>query len=134
LLLLNVSRKERKTLLRFNDVSLLAGDALYKEGQSEEITRKKGYIVESQKRLSFLPGYVEKKQWFNVKDELTRYMYETRGAVRGLATSPEQKKLATAFFQSIEESSLQATLKNQEKCAAACANSIKLLDDFYSSL
>jgi hypothetical protein len=61
-------------------------------------------------------------------------MYETRGAVRGLATSPEQKKLATAFFQSIEESSLQATLKNQEKCAAACANSIKLLDDFYSSL
>jgi len=112
----------------------VGGDALYKEGQSEEITRKKGYIVESQKRLSFLPGYVEKKQWFNVKDELTRYMYETRGAVRGLATSPEQKKLATAFFQSIEESSLQATLKNQEKCAAACANSIKLLDDFYSSL
>jgi len=109
-------------------------DALYTSNNTEETSRKKAYIAESQKRLSFLPGYVEKKQWFNVKDELTRYMYETRGAVRGLAKSPEQKKIAKDFFQSIEESSLQATLKNQEKCAAACANSSKLLDDFVAAL
>jgi len=111
-------------------------DALYQvgSGADEGVSRKKKYIAESQKRLTFLPGYVEKKQWFNVKDELTRYMYETRGAVRGLAKSPEQKKIATAFFQAIEESSLQATLKNQEKCATACANSAKLLDDFVASL
>merc|ERR1712051_363041 len=103
-------------------------------GNDGEIARKKAYIAESQKRLSFLPGYVEKKQWFNVKDELTRYMYETRGAVRGLAKSPEQKKIAKDFFQSIEESSLQATLKNQEKCAAASAKSAQLLDDFVAAL
>lgn len=109
-------------------------DALYKNGNSEEVTRKKGYIAESQKRLSLLPGYVEKKQWFNVKDELTRYMYETRGAVRGLAKTPEQKKIAKDFFQAIEEASLQATLKNQDKCAAASADSAKLLDQFYASL
>merc|ERR1712238_402969 len=109
-------------------------DALYSPDTPEEVSRKKAYIAESQKRLSFLPAYVDKKQWFNVKDELTRYMYETRGAVRGLATSPEQKKIAKDFFQSIEESSLQATLKNQDKCAAACANSSKLLDDFVASL
>jgi photosystem II oxygen-evolving enhancer protein 3 len=109
-------------------------DALYVDGQSEEIARKKGYIAESQKRLALLPGYVEKKQWFNVKDELTRYMYETRGAVRGLAASPEQKKIAKAFFQAIEEASLQATLKNQDKCAAASADSAKLLDQFVASL
>ena len=109
------------------------GDALFVEGQSEEITRKKAYIAESQKRLSFLPGYVEKKQWFNVKDELTRYMYETRGAVRGLATTPEQKKIAKSFFQAIEDTSLQATLKNQDKCAASVANSIKLLDEFVAA-
>jgi photosystem II oxygen-evolving enhancer protein 3 len=112
----------------------VGGDALYKEGSSEEANRKKAYIAESQKRLSFLPGYVEKKQWFNVKDELTRYMYETRGAVRGLATTPEQKAIAKSFFQAIEEASLQATLKNQDKCAAASANSSKLLDDFVASL
>jgi len=109
-------------------------DALYKAGNDGELARKKAYIAESQKRLANLPGYVEKKQWFNVKDELTRYMYETRGAVRGLAKSDEQKKLAKSFFQAIEEATLQATLKNQDKCAAASADSAKLLDQFYSSL
>jgi photosystem II oxygen-evolving enhancer protein 3 len=81
-----------------------------------------------------LPGYVDKKQWFNVKDELTRYMYETRGAVRGLAKTPEQKKIAKSFFEAIEEATLQATLKNAEKCAAASADSAKLLDQFAASL
>ena len=109
-------------------------DALFKAGNGEEIARKKGYIQESQKRLSKLPGYVEKKQWFNVKDELTRYMYETRGAVRGLAKSDDQKALAKKFFQAIEEASLQATLKNQDKCAKASADSAALLDQFYASL
>jgi photosystem II oxygen-evolving enhancer protein 3 len=109
-------------------------DALFKAGNGEEIARKKGFIQESQKRLSYLPGYVEKKQWFNVKDELTRYMYETRGAVRGLAKSDEQKALAKKFFQAIEEASLQATLKNQDKCAKASADSAALLDQFYASL
>uniref|UniRef100_A0A7S2WUD8 Uncharacterized protein n=1 Tax=Rhizochromulina marina TaxID=1034831 RepID=A0A7S2WUD8_9STRA len=109
-------------------------DSLYKPGNSEEIARKKGFIAESQKRLQKLPGYVAKKEWFNVKDELTRYMYETRGAVRGLASTPEQKKLAKDFFKAIEEATLQATLKNQDKCAAASDASIKLLDQFYASL
>jgi len=112
----------------------VGGDALYEEGTAAEADRKKGYIAESQKRLALLPGYVEKKQWFNVKDELTRYMYETRGAVRGLASTPEQKKIAKDFFQAIEEASLQATLKNQDKCAAASANSATLLDQFVASL
>jgi photosystem II oxygen-evolving enhancer protein 3 len=109
-------------------------DAIYSEGDASYAARKKAYIAESQKRLSFLPGYVEKKQWFNVKDELTRYMYETRGAVRGLAKTAEQKKIAKDFFQAIEEASLQATLKNQDKCAAASAASAKLLDQFVATL
>jgi photosystem II oxygen-evolving enhancer protein 3 len=105
-------------------------DAIYSEGDASYAARKKAYIAESQKRLSFLPGYVEK----NVKDELTRYMYETRGAVRGLAKTAEQKKIAKDFFQAIEEASLQATLKNQDKCAAASAASAKLLDQFVATL
>merc|ERR1712127_884493 len=98
----------------------VGGESLYVAGKSDEIARKKAYITESQKRLTFLPGYVEKKQWFNVKDELTRYMYETRGAVRGLSQSDAQKALAKSFFEAIEETSLQSTLKNQDKAAAAC--------------
>jgi len=109
-------------------------DALYVGGQPEEITRSKAYITESQKRLTFLPKYVARKEWVNVKTELTRYMYETRGAVRNLAKSPEQKKIAKDFFEAIEETSLQATLKNQDKCANAVENSSKLLADFVASL
>ena len=109
-------------------------DALYDAGNAGEIERKKGYIAESQKRLKNLPGYVDKKQWFNVKDELPRHMYETRGAVRGLAKTADQKNIAKDFFQAMEEASLQATLKNQDKCAAASADSAKLLDDFVASL
>eukprot|EP00579_Thalassiosira_antarctica_P007674 CAMPEP_0201882134 /NCGR_PEP_ID=MMETSP0902-20130614/13327_1 /ASSEMBLY_ACC=CAM_ASM_000551 /TAXON_ID=420261 /ORGANISM="Thalassiosira antarctica, Strain CCMP982" /LENGTH=211 /DNA_ID=CAMNT_0048410545 /DNA_START=38 /DNA_END=673 /DNA_ORIENTATION=+ len=110
------------------------GESLYVGDQPAEITRQKAYVAESQKRLALLPGYVEKKQWFNLKDELTRYMYETRGAVRGLAKTPEQEKLAKAFFQTMEEANLQATLKNQEKCAAASVATAKALDAFVASL
>lgn len=112
----------------------VGGKSLYKADEASYSARKKRYIAESQKRLSLLPGYVDKKQWFNVKDELTRYMYETRGAVRGLAKTPEQKKIAKSFFEAIEEATLQATLKNAEKCAAASADSAKLLDQFAASL
>merc|ERR1712111_164960 len=85
---------------------------------------------------SVLPCFLDMltRQWFNVKDELTRYMYETRGAVRGLAKTPDQKNIAKRFFEAIEEASLQATLKNQDKCAAASADSAKLLDQFVASL
>jgi len=108
--------------------------SLFKPGNDVEIARKKGFIAESQKRLTLLPGYVAKKEWFNVKDELTRYMYETRGAVRGLAKTPEQKAIASDFFKAIEEASLQATLKNQDKCAAASNTAIATLDKFAASI
>merc|ERR1712029_1230939 len=112
-----------------------ASDALYqKDTDQNGPARKKAVIAESRKRLDRLPGYVEKKQWFNIKDELTRYMYETRGAVRGLAATPEQKKIAQSFFMAIEEVTLQATLKNQAKCSAATDDSIKLLQQFETSL
>lgn len=111
-----------------------APDALYEKENAAEIARKKGIIAESKKRLAKLPGYVGKKEWFNVKDELTRYMYETRGAVRGLAKTPEQKKIAKQFFSAIEEATLQSTLKNGDKCAAASNDSIRLLDEFAKSL
>ncbi len=55
--------------------------------------------------------------------------YETPVAVRGLAKTPEQKKLAKQFFQAIEEASLQATLKNGDKCMALL-ESTKLLNQF----
>jgi len=106
----------------------------YQADKGEGIERKTAQIAESKKRLALLPAYVEKKQWFNVKDELTRYMYNTRESVRGLAKTPEQKAIAKNFFLAMEEITLQATLKNQAKCAVACEASIKYLNDFTASL
>ena len=108
--------------------------SLYKADNSEYADRKKAILAETKIRLSKLPYYIERKEWFNVKDELTRYMYETRGAVRGLAQSPAQKELASEFFEAIEKTNLSATLKKQDACAAAASDSIAKLDKFVGSL
>lgn len=98
------------------------------------IAKKRAVIAESRVRLQKLPKYIEKKQWFNVKDELTRYMYETRGAVRFLAKTNDQKEAATAFFTAMENTYLNATLKKQEACAKGATDSVTTLDAFVSTL
>ena len=109
-------------------------DSLYKEDNKEYLERKKKILAETRKRLERLPGYVQKKAWFEVSDELTRYMYETRGAVRSLASSPAQKKAATDFFKSIEKADLAARRKDQEVAAAAAKDTVAKLDAFTATL
>ena len=62
--------------------------------------------------------------------ELTRFMYETRGAIRYLATTPEQKEAAAAFNQSIENVYTNNTKKNGEKTMAAAKDAVEKLDAF----
>lgn len=110
-------------------------DSLYtKAGKDAYVAKKKAVLAETKKRLSNLPGYIEKKKWFEVRDELTRFMYETRGATKFLAETPAQKKAATAFFKAIEETDGAARLKKQEACAAAAADSVAKLDAFVATL
>jgi photosystem II oxygen-evolving enhancer protein 3 len=96
--------------------------------------RKKAVLAESKKRLEKLPAYIEKKKWYEVINELDRYMYETRGAVRGLAQSPKQKDAATKFFKSIESTNLNARLKKQDATMSAAKASVSLLDAFTATL
>jgi photosystem II oxygen-evolving enhancer protein 3 len=116
----------------YSDVG--ADSSATKAGTVEGAARKKAIVAETEKRLELLPAYIEKKQWFNVKDELTRYMYETRGAVRGLAKTTDQKEAATAFFQAIEKVNINATLKKQDPCMAAAKDSVDKLDAFVKTL
>lgn len=109
-------------------------NSLYKELNPDEIAFKKGVLAETNKRLSLIPGYVEKKQWFNVNDELTRYMYETRGAVRGLAKSKDQKAKADVFFRAIEKTYGSSTQRKGDACLEANSAAIAALDDFVKSL
>lgn len=108
--------------------------SLYDTSNPEFAARKKAVLAETKVRLNKIPAYVEKKQWFNVKDELTRYMYETRGAVRGLAKTVSQKEKADVFFQAIEATYGAATLRKGEACAAANAKAISALDAFTETL
>jgi len=61
-------------------------------------------------------------------------MYETRGAVRGLATTFEQKEAADAFFKAIEKTNGSATLKKQDACMAAALDASVKLDAFAAKL
>ena len=108
--------------------------ALYDESNSDYKQRKVAILAESKKRLARLPAYIESKKWYEVRNELSRYMYETRGAVRGLAVTKEQQKAAKAFFKAIEDCDGAARLKQGDKCAAAATASVAALDAFVSSV
>ena len=110
-------------------------NSLYNKADATQYAaKKKAVLAETKVRLSKLPAYVEKKKWFEVRDELTRYMYETRGACKYLAKTPAQKAAATAFFKAIEETDNAARLKKQSDCATAAADSVTKLDAFVATL
>ena len=112
----------------------ITDNSLYTKNGKEYTERKKKVLAETKKRLSKLPAYVDKKKWFEVTTELDRYMYETRGAVKSLATTPAQKKAATEFFKSIEKTDLSARRKDQAAAAAAAKDTVAKLDAFTALL
>jgi photosystem II oxygen-evolving enhancer protein 3 len=109
-------------------------DSLYKESDPSYAAKKKAVLAETRKRLLKLPGYVEKKVWWEVDAELERFMYETRGAAKFLANTKEQKKAANDFFRSIEKADLAAKRKVGSVAAAAAADTVAKLDAFLATL
>jgi len=109
-------------------------NSLYKQMNPEEIKFKKGILAETAVRLERIPAFVEKKQWSNVYTELTRYMYETRGAVRGFAKTKDQKDKADVFFRAIEGTYGAATQRKGEPCKAANAEAIIALEAFVKTI
>merc|ERR1712157_64018 len=108
-------------------------DSLYVQGGDKEfVARKKAILAETRVRLDKLPAYIEKKKWSEVTTELSRYMYETRGAIRGLSTSFEQKQAAEGLFKAIEDIKISATFKKGDACLAAAQDSVAKLDKFVS--
>ena len=109
-------------------------NSLYKAGDSQYVARKKAVLAETAKRLDKLPAYVAKAKWFEITDELTRYMYETRGAMNYLASTKEQKAIAKEFFKDIETISGAARYKKGSVADAGIADAKKTLDAFVKSL
>ena len=109
-------------------------DSLFKEDSADYIARKKAVLAETKKRMAKLPAYAQKKKWFEVTDELSRYMYETRASVNYLAKSPEQKAAAVAYFRAIEDVANNARLKKQDETLAAIDKSISTFDALTAKL
>jgi len=117
-----------KTYSPYSVYGAAGEDSLYKAGTDQYIAKKKAILAETANRLTRLEGYSKKNKWFEVNNELRRYMYETRGAVNYLAKTKEQKKAAKEFFQAIEETAGGATQKNEEKCTAAARDAVAKFD------
>lgn len=128
------SDQSTKTYSPYSVYGERSENSLYKQGNPNDIAYKMGILKETNVRLNKIPGYVQKKQWFNVNDELTRYMYETRGAVRGLAKTKSQKEKADVFFRAIEKTYGSSTQRKGEACLEANAAAITALSDFVASL
>ena len=112
-----------------------AGDkSLYKPGSKEYTDRAKGVLAETKKRIARIPAYVEEKKWYEVRNELDRYMYETRGAAKSLATSAAQKKAATDFFKAIEKTDYAARTRNGAAVVSSANDALAKLDTFVASL
>lgn len=113
-------------------------DSLYnKADASEYAARKKAVLAETRVRLNKLPAYLEKKKWFEITDELSRYMYETRGAVRYFSEQGNdyrKKEAAKEFFQAMERISDNARLKNQAACGAAITDTLDKLTAFEAKI
>ena len=107
---------------------------LYKEGSPEYVARSKGVLAETKKRLAKIPAYADAKKWYEVRNELDRYMYETRGATRKLAQSPAQKKAATDFFKAIEKTDFAARTKDGAAVIANAKDASDKLDAFVSTI
>merc|ERR1719356_1996611 len=73
------SDQSSKTFSPYSVYGAQSKDSLYvKGGDADYVARKKAILKETAVRLDKLPAYIEKKKWFEVKNELDRYMYETR--------------------------------------------------------
>ncbi|GFH54611.1 extrinsic protein in photosystem II [Chaetoceros tenuissimus] len=128
------SDQEKPLYSPYSVYSPQGSETLYDAATPEYAARKKAVLVETKNRLAKIPAYVERKEWFNVRDELTRYMYETRGAVRGLAKTVDQKEKADVFFRAIEDTNGAATLHKGDACKAANAKALAALDAFTATL
>ena len=81
-------------------------DALFKPLNDEDVKFYTGKVKESKKRVDKIGGYLEKKQWEEVRSELTRQVYDLRRSGQKLADAkqtPQARESLKALFQNIED-------------------------------
>mmetsp|Transcript_42813 Transcript_42813/g.84123 ORF Transcript_42813/g.84123 Transcript_42813/m.84123 type:complete len:210 (+) Transcript_42813:83-712(+) len=104
--------------------------SVFKETDPGIPLRKKAIIAESRVRLTKIEPYIAKKQWFNVRDELTRYMYSLRDSMVYFTTDAKTKAAAKKFFVSLEKLDISAKQRKGDVAEKARQECIVNLDAF----
>jgi len=94
--------------------------SLYKKGGADEIKFYKGKFTEARKRIDKIDSYLEKKQWENVRSELTRQMYDLRKSTNILVgNSAAGKAKAEKLYQDMENLTVSSRRKQGDVAAAS---------------
>lgn len=94
--------------------------SLYKEGTSDEIKFYAAKFSEARKRIDNIDKYLEKKQWENIRSELTRQLYSLRKATNVLVgDSKEGKAKAEKLYQDLETLTVTSRRKQGDLADAA---------------
>lgn len=94
--------------------------SLYKSGGADEIKFYKGKFTEARKRIDKIDGYLQKKQWENVRSELTRQMYDLRKSTNILVgNSAAGKAKAEKLYQDMENLTVSSRRKQGDVAAAS---------------
>lgn len=109
-----------------------------RKGGSEEVAFWTNQLNTALKRVDNVPALANKKQWQNVKTELTSYSYNLREAVNRLAETSSNPKAAAAaakvYFSDLNDIFEYSTKKSPEKVLASYEASKKDLDTFKTFL
>jgi hypothetical protein len=108
---------------------------IYQPGSPAEIADRLSKITESQKRIAKIGGYIDKKEWEEVRAELDRQTYTLRDSMNRVAKasgSKDAQVVAKKFYQDIEEISAASGKKQPGPAKAAYESAVKDLDIYIS--
>ena len=109
-----------------------------RKGGSEEVAFWTNQLNNCLKRVDNVPGFANKKQWSQVKTELTSYSYNLREAMNRLADSSSDPSAAAfaakAYFSDLNDMFEYATKKSTDKILASYDASKNDLAKFKSYL
>jgi hypothetical protein len=104
----------------YSPYSAASEKSLYKAKGADEIKFYEGKFTEARKRMDKIDGYLQKKQWENVRSELTRQMYDLRKSTNILVgNSPAGKAKAEKLYQDMENLTVSSRRKQGDVAAAS---------------
>lgn len=97
-------------------------DALFKPLNADDVAFFKKKVAEAQKRFGKVESFIAKKQWEEIRSELTRQGPDFRGSVRKLVANKgteSARVAAETLFQDLEDLTVSSRRKQGAEASAA---------------